>query len=98
MSAETAEVLVPLFIDVRISLTSGDVTCRPDTAPDAQERLLLAGLGPLRSASGCGNAGLMLEAVSGARWLVGISEESGLVASVERVPRVPSAPGAEEVR
>ncbi|GJF33187.1 hypothetical protein [Kitasatospora sp. NBC_01539] len=82
MPPSTAEVAVPLFIDVRVDLATGDVV-----APSAgsRERLLLAGLGPLRSAVPDGPAGLLLETADGARWRLRISEASGLVESLDVV-------------
>lgn len=86
MPADPADVTVPLFIDVRVSLASGDVTARPPGPPtDAPDRVLLAGLGPLRSAAPHGRSALVLETAAGERWLVAISETSGLVASVDHL-------------
>ncbi|MFJ1598522.1 hypothetical protein [Streptomyces sp. NPDC088261] len=86
MTVDTMEIAVSLFIDVRISLVSGNVVARhPGASSDAQDRLLLAGLGPLRSVTRRGNTGLLLETARGEHWLVGLSEASGLVASVEHV-------------
>lgn len=66
MTVDTMEIAVSLFIDVRISLVSGNVVARhPGASSDAQDRLLLAGLGPLRSVSPCGNTGLLLETARG---------------------------------
>ncbi|MFE9765030.1 hypothetical protein ACFYPC_10925 [Streptomyces sp. NPDC005808] len=88
MSADTSEISVSLFIDVRISLLTGNVVARfANASSDAQDRLLLAGLGPLRSVAPRGNAGLLLENARGEQWLVDIAEASGLVASVEHVHR-----------
>ena len=80
---EVWEIPVPLFVDVRVSVVTGDVLAR---VSESEDRVLLAGHGPLRSASGHGGCSLLLETVAGERWLVVISEESGLVASVEPVP------------
>lgn len=79
-----AEVIVSLLMTVRISLANGDVVGQ---IADTADRLLLAGLGPLRSAVKAGPSSLLLETSAAERWLVRISEVSGLVASIERVGR-----------
>ncbi|MFK0097248.1 hypothetical protein [Streptomyces sp. NPDC091040] len=77
-----AEAQVSLGGDIRVSLVSGDVVGR---LADGGERLLLVGLGPLWSATRSGPSSLLLETVSSEKWLVRISETSGLVAAVEPV-------------
>ena len=72
---------------VRVSLPTGDVL--------SGDRLLLAGLGPLRSATPAGDEGILLETVSGERWLVRLSPVSGLVAAVEPAVVRPVAVGAD---
>ncbi|MFI5843325.1 hypothetical protein ACIA8K_26820 [Catenuloplanes sp. NPDC051500] len=75
MLVDTAEVVVGLATEIRVSLRTGDLTAR--------DRLLLAGLGPLRSACRAGEHTLLLETPSGERWLVRMSPVSGLVAALE---------------
>ena len=78
-----SEVVVSLAKKVRVSLVSGDIV---GLSADNEERLLLAGLGPLCSATKSGPSSLLLETRSAERWLVRISEASGLVAAIEPVP------------
>ncbi len=80
---QASEVLVSLVRKVRISLVSGDVVGR---SADGGDQLLLVGLGPLWSATKSGPSSLLLETRSTERWLVRISEASGLVAAIEPVP------------
>lgn len=80
---DDAEVIVSLAGKVRISLVSGDVVGR---SADGGDRLLLVGLGPLKSAAKSGPSSLLLETKSAEKWLVRISETSGLVAGIEPVP------------
>ncbi|MFJ7629338.1 hypothetical protein [Streptomyces sp. SID7909] len=77
-----SEAQVSLGGDIRVSLVSGDVVGR---LADGGERLLLVGLGPLWSATRSGPSSLLLETVSSEKWLVRISETSGLVAAIEPV-------------
>ena len=81
--------VVGLATEIRVSLLTGDVTAK---APNSRDRLLLAGLGPLRSATRSGEDAVLLETVSGQRWLVRMSPISGLVAAVEPAIGVRSAP------
>lgn len=74
---------------VRVSLHTGDVL--------SGNRMLLAGLGPLRSATGAGDRAVLLVTVSGERWLVRMSPFSGLVAAVEPAAVMrPVAVGADQ--
>lgn len=84
------EVVVSLGTEIRVSLRTGDLMTKVSGSGD---RLLLAGLGPLRSAAPSDDAqALLLETESGERWLVRMSSASGLVATVE------PADGARSVR
>ncbi|MEU0300461.1 hypothetical protein ABZ252_13480 [Streptomyces sp. NPDC006175] len=77
-----SEAHVSLGGDIQVSLVSGDVVCR---SADGVDRLLLVGLGPLWSATRSGPSSLLLETVSSEKWLVRISETSGLIAAIEPV-------------
>ena len=89
MPVESMEVVVALTTEIRVSLRTGD---RMAKASNSQDRLLLAGLGPLRSAVRSGDEAVLLETVTGVRWLVRMSPVSGLVAGVERVVAAVPAP------
>ncbi|GAA4956835.1 hypothetical protein GCM10025331_53630 [Actinoplanes utahensis] len=78
-----------LGTEIRVSLRTGDVLAK---APNSRDRLLLAGLGPLRSATRSGEGEVLLETLSGERWLVRMSPVSGLVAAVEPATSPPPAP------
>ncbi|HJP72790.1 MAG TPA: hypothetical protein VJ914_00895 [Pseudonocardiaceae bacterium] len=80
MPADGGEVVVGLATEVRISLRTGDLMAK---ASNSQDRLLLAGLGPLRSAAQYDEEAVLLETVSGECWLVRMSPVSGLVTTVE---------------
>ncbi|MFJ8752660.1 hypothetical protein ACIREO_25485 [Streptomyces sp. NPDC102441] len=80
MPADGVEVVVGLTTEIRVSLLTGDLMAK---ASNSQDRLLLAGLGPLRSAARYDEEAVLLETVSGERWLVRMSPVSGLVATVE---------------
>ncbi|MDX3663115.1 hypothetical protein PV646_37970 [Streptomyces sp. ID05-26A] len=80
MAVDPVEVVVALATEIRVSLRTGDLTAK---ASNSQDRTLLAGLGPLRSATRHGEAAVLLETVSGETWLVRLSPTSGLVATVE---------------
>lgn len=83
MSTPEWQVRVSPSLTVSVSPGTGDI--HAVTAAGAEGRLLLAGLGPLRSADG-GGWTLLLDAESGERWLIRISAASGLVCSVETAP------------
>lgn len=85
MPVDPVEVVVSLSTEVRVSLRTGDLTAK---ASNSRDRLLLAGLGPLRSATRYDEAAVLLETVSGERWLVRLSPASGLVSTVEAVAGV----------
>lgn len=89
MPADGVEVVIGLATEIRVSLPTGDLMIKQS---NSQDRLLLAGLGPLRSAVRCDEDTVLLETVSGERWLVRISPGSGLVAAVEPAIGVRSAP------
>ncbi|WP_028049620.1 hypothetical protein [Cellulomonas sp. URHD0024] len=80
MPVDSLEVVVGLATDVRVNLRTGDLTASTGTS---QDRLLLAGLGPLRWAARYDEDVVFLETVEGERWLVRVSPISGLVAAVE---------------
>ncbi|MEU8709162.1 hypothetical protein [Streptomyces sp. NPDC048565] len=80
MPVDGVEVVVGLVTEIRVSLLTGDLMAK---ASNSQDRLLLAGLGPLRSATRHDEEAVLLETVSGERWLVRMSPVSGLVATVE---------------
>ena len=89
MLTDAPEVVVCLSTEVRISLLTGDLIAKTGHGPD---RLLLAGLGPLRSASRADEDAVLLETVSGERWLIRMSPISGLVSTVEPATGICSAP------
>jgi len=89
MPGDGVEVVVGLATEIRVSLRTGDLMAK---ASNSQDRLLLAGLGPLRSAARYDEEAVLLETVSGERWLVRMSPVSGLVATVEPAVGVGSAP------
>lgn len=68
---------------VRVDLATGDLTA---PVGGSRDRVLLAGLGPLRDVVAVDDA-LLLETAAGACWLVRVSRVSGLVAAVEPVSR-----------
>lgn len=80
MPVEGVEVVVGLATEIRVNLLTGDLTAK---ASNSRDRLLLAGLGPLRSAARSDDEAVLLETESGERWLVRMSPVSGLVATVE---------------
>ena len=89
MPVDGVEVVVGLATEIRVNLLTGDLMAK---ASNSRDRLLLAGLGPLRSAARSDEEAVLLETVSGERWLVRISPVSGLVAAVEPAIGVRSAP------
>ncbi|MCP3012413.1 hypothetical protein NGM33_03655 [Nocardiopsis dassonvillei] len=89
MPVDGVEVVVGLATEVRVSLLSGDLMAK---ASNSRDRLLLAGLGPLRFAIRFDEETVLLETVSGERWLVRMSPVSGLVAAVEPVIGARSEP------
>jgi hypothetical protein len=89
MPVDGVEVVVGLATEIRVSLLTGDLMAK---ASNSQDRLLLAGLGPLRSAARYDEEAVLLATVSGERWLVRMSPVSGLVSAVEPVTAVRSAP------
>jgi hypothetical protein len=94
MPGDGVEVVVGLATEIRVSLLTGDLMAK---ASNSRDRLLLAGLGPLRSASRYDEAAVLLETVSGERWLVRMSPVSGLVSTVEPAMSVRCVPqGGEE--
>ncbi|PGH47297.1 hypothetical protein [Streptomyces sp. Ru87] len=88
MPVDGVEVVVGLATEIRVSLLTGDLMAK---ASNSNDRLLLAGLGPLRSATRDDEDSVLLETVSGERWLVRMSPVSGLVAAVEPAVGVRSA-------
>ncbi len=94
MPVEAMEVVVGLATEIRVSLLTGDLMAK---ATNSQDRLLLAGLGPLRSAARYDEEAVLLETVSGERWLVRMSPVSGLVAAVEPAVGTQSAPRGSAV-
>jgi hypothetical protein len=80
MPVDDVEVVVGLAIEIRVNLLTGDLTAK---ASNSRDRMLLAGLGPLRSAALSDNEAVLLETESGERWLVRVSPVSGLVAAVD---------------
>lgn len=88
MPVDPAEVVVALATEIRVSLRTGDLTAK---ASNSQDRTLLAGLGPLRSATRYDEAAVLLETVSGETWLVRLSPSSGLVTTVEPAAAQPAA-------
>ncbi|MCC2321236.1 hypothetical protein [Cellulomonas xiejunii] len=80
MSADVVEVVVGLATEIRVNLQTGDLTAK---AGSSRDRLLLAGLGPLRWAARSEEDAVLLQTVSGERWVVRMSPVSGLVAALE---------------
>ncbi len=80
MPVDRTEVVLGLATEIRVDLVTGDLTAK---ASNSRDRLLLAGLGPLRSAARSDDDAVLLETVAGDRWLVRMSTVSGLVAAVE---------------
>ncbi|QUX26740.1 hypothetical protein KGD83_15225 [Nocardiopsis akebiae] len=89
MTVDGVEVVVGLATEIRVSLLSGDLMAK---ASNSRDRLLLAGLGPLRFAIRFDEETVLLETVPGERWLVRMSPVSGLVAAVEPAIGVRSEP------
>lgn len=82
MPPDGVEAVVGLTTEIRVSLRTGDLTVR---AGDSRDRLLLAGLGPLRRAVRSDARTVLLETATGEHWLVRVSAASGLVTMVEPV-------------
>lgn len=93
MPVDQEEVVVGLATEIRVSLRTGDLTAK---ASNSRDRVLLAGLGPLRSAARYDEEAVLLETVSGECWLIRISPVSWLVAAVEPATGIrPAAPRSE---
>jgi hypothetical protein len=85
MLTNAPEVLVRLATEIRVNLLTGDLTA----GAGPLGRMLLAGLGALRSVSRADDDdSVLLETMSGERWLIRISPVSGLVMAVEPVPDI----------
>ena len=94
MPVDGVEVAIGLAIEIRVNLRTGDLTAK---ASNSRDRMLLAGLGPLRSAARCDQEAVLLETESGECWLVRMSPVSGLVAAVDPAVGVRSAPPGGEL-
>ena len=94
MPVDGMDLVVGLGNEIRVDMHTGDLMAK---ASNSRDRLLLAGLGPLRSAAGAGEDAVLLETLSGERWVVRMSPASGLVAAVEPATGARSAPG-DDVR
>jgi hypothetical protein len=92
MPVDGLEVVVGLANEIRVNLLTGDLTAK---ASNSRDRMLLAGLGPLRSASRSGGQAVLLETESGERWLVRMSPVSGLVAALDPAAGVAAARGGD---
>ena len=91
---DDSEVVVSPGTDVRVNLLTGDLTAK---SSNSRDRLLLAGLGPLRCAVRTDEDAVLLETVSGERWLVRMSAVSGLVSAVEPATGIPLPPQGDDL-